>query len=139
MQTYWWTCILHHWRLMSATSTVTLWHRTHNKTIIDTQNKWTDLTTLQTVTVLADQLGCGERSLSSSLCTLPFSTALWISPLVIQNHRTDNYTDIGKWLNTRGGNGALTTDCNTRQAQSMKNRKRLDSIHNRRWLIQCKH
>jgi len=100
---------------------------------------WTDLTTLQTVTVLADQLGCGERSLSSNLCTLPFSTALSISYFVVQNHRTDNYTDTGERLNTRGGNGALTTDCNTRQAPSMKNPKRLDSIHNRRWLIQCKH
>ena len=126
---------------------------------------WTDLTTLQTVTALADQLGCGQRSLSSILCTLPLSTALSISPLVVQNHRTDNYTVIGEGLNTRGGNGALTTDCNTRggngdlttdcntrggnvalntdcntrQATSIKNPKRLDSIHNKRWLIQRKH
>ena len=34
----------------------------YNKTIIDTQNMWTDLSTFQTVTVLADQLGCGERT-----------------------------------------------------------------------------
>jgi len=100
---------------------------------------WTDLTTLQTVTVLADELGRGERSISSNLCTLSFSIALSISPLEVQNHRTDNYTDIGEGLNTRGGNGALTTECKTRQAPSMKNPKRLDSIHNRRWLIQCKH
>jgi len=111
----------------------------YNKTIIDTQNMWTDLTTLQTATVLAEKLGRGERSLSSILCTLPFSTASSISHLVVQIHRTDNYTDIGERLNTRGGNGALTTGCNTRQAPSMKNPKRLDSIHNRRWLIQCKH
>jgi hypothetical protein len=57
---------------------------------------WTDLTTLQTVTVLADQLGCGERSLSSILWTLPFPKALSISPLVVQNDHTDNYTDIGE-------------------------------------------
>jgi len=84
---------------------------------------WTDLTTLQTVTVLADQLECGERSLSSILCTLSFPTALSVSPLVVQIHRTDNYTVIGEGLNKRSGSGTLTTDCNTIQSPSMKNPK----------------
>jgi hypothetical protein len=40
---------------------------------------WTDLTTLQNVKVLTDQLGCGEGSLFSILCTLQFSTALSVT------------------------------------------------------------
>ena len=71
-------------------STVKMQHLLYNKTVIDTRDMRTDLTTLPTFTVLVDQLGRGERSLSSILCTSPFSTALSISLLVAQNHRTDN-------------------------------------------------
>jgi hypothetical protein len=42
-------------------STVKLCHSPYNKTIIDTQVMWTDLTTLRNLTLLADHLGHGEK------------------------------------------------------------------------------
>jgi hypothetical protein len=76
---------------------------------------WTNQTTLQTLTLLADRLGIEERNLSSILLTLPFSTALSVSLLGVQNYHTDNKSDIGEGHNTRGRKGALTTDQKTRK------------------------
>jgi len=100
---------------------------------------WANLTAWRTLTLLADGLQNGQMRYSSIFWTLPFSTAVSFSPLVLQIIASTIHTDIGEGPNTRGRKGALTSDHKTwRQTPSMSKLKGLDSRHNRHWLMQCK-
>jgi len=65
---------------------------------------------MSTHTLLADGLGNGQRS-----WTLPFSTALSFSPLVVQIITQPIQTDIGEGPNTRGRKSVSTSDCKTKK------------------------
>ena len=134
-----WTCILHHWRVISVMSMEKLWNQPLYKTVIDMWNMWTNLTTWQTFTVLADGFGNGQKAI------LPFSGPyhfqqlyhshlLWLKIITLSLQ-----TDISERSNRRGRKGASTSDCKTkRQALTTSQLKRLDLRHNRHWLMQCK-
>jgi hypothetical protein len=92
----------------------------------------TNLTAWQTLTLLADGPGSGQRSYST-LWTLPFSTVLTFSSLVVQNYHANYSTAIGEGPNTRGGKGALNSDHKTRMISPILQLKTLDTWHNKHW------
>ena len=98
-----------------------------------------NLTAWQSITLLADGLGNGQRSYSSKYGPYHFQqlyhsclSCFKIITLTVQ-------TDIGEGLNTRGGKGALTSDRKMKKTSLINEpNTRLDSRHSRHWLVQCK-
>ena len=95
-----------------------LWNWPLYKTVID---MWKNLSAWQTLTLLADGLGNGQRCYSSFFWTLPLSTALLFSLLVVQNYHT------------------VILDCKTKKTSPIHEptKKTFLETH-RHWLMQCK-
>ena len=133
------TCTIHHWRVISVISMEQLWKRPWYKTIIGTWDMWANLTAWRTLNLLADGLQNGQMRYSSIFWTLPFSTAVSFSPLVLQIIASTFHTDIGDGPKQEAGRVPWPqTTRHRRQTPSTSKLKRLDSRNNRHWLMQCK-
>jgi hypothetical protein len=98
---------------------------------------WKNLTACQTVTLLADGFGNRQRRCSSIFWTLPFSTALSFSPLVVK-HWQFKLTLVRDLIQEAGRVPRPQTARQRRPAPSASQLKRLDLRHNRHWLMHCK-